>query len=249
MTGLNALAQVLSAGVLLALGGSLVHGADSHPDLSGVWTVYRERGTGTFGDRRPELPYTPQGKAKVDAYQALVGPTSDNPGAHCLGAGMPESMTFSGVYPMEIIQRPEQITVIYEAHTEVRRFYFPGKVIAPADRLPSRDGYSIARWQGPKLIVETDTLKEQQDTQFPHSDQAHIIETYHLETDPKGARILVDDWEMTDPATYTKPIKSVKKWLFDPKGILLPYECDEEAWLDHLEELKNKTAAPAKPYQ
>jgi hypothetical protein len=88
------------------------------------------------------------------------------------------------------------------------------------------------------------------DTQWPHSADARIVERYHLQDAPKGGpRILVNEWEMTDPAMYTKPVKAVKKWLFDPKGILLPYECDEEGWLDHLEELKNKTAPAEKPYK
>ena len=238
---------------MLSLGGSLATAADSHPDLSGVWTAYREKGQGVFGDRNPDLPLTPQAKAKVAEYKALVAPNSDNPGAHCLGSGMPESMTFSGPYPMEIIQRPEQITVIYEAHTEVRRLYFKSKIIEPDARLPERGGYSTARWEGSTLVVETTSLKDQVDTQWPHSDQARIIERYHLDPDakgiPAGSKLLVNEWEMIDPATYTKPIKYVKKWLFDPKGILLPYECDEEGWLDHLEELKNKTAAPAKSYK
>ena len=194
---------------------------------------------GRFNHTRPDVPFTPEARKKVAAYEALVAPTSDNPGAHCLGAGMPESMLFSGGYPMEIIQRPEQITVIYEAHTEVRRLYFKDKVIPVADRLPARDGYSEAHWEGATLVVETGSLKEQEDELYPHSENARITEKYHLESGPAGAKVLVNDWELIDPSFYTSPIKSQKKWLFDPKGMLLPYECDEEAWLDHLEALKS----------
>ena len=226
-------------------GGAIVPAAMAAvpPDFSGVWTFYPEPGKRAFGHEKLDLPFTPAGKLRSDEYQALVAPTSDNPGAYCLGSGMPEAMTFSGPYPMEIIQRPEQITVIYEAHTEVRRLYFKDKVIAPGDRVPGRGGYSTARWDGTSLIVATDTLKDQQDTLYPHSDKARITEVYHLETDAKGAKVLVNDWELTDPATYTKPVKGTKKWLFEPKGFLLPYECDEEGWLDHLEDLKNKTTS------
>ena len=52
---------------------------------------------------------------------------------------------------MEIIQRPEQITVIYEAHNEVRRLYFGAKVIAESDCVPDRNGYSVAH--GATLVV------------------------------------------------------------------------------------------------
>ena len=241
---------VLSAG---ALGLSALHdvtrAAQAHPDLSGVWTWYIEPGKSPFAPPRSalELPLTAEGRQKVEEYRGLVGATSDNPGAHCLGSGMPESMMFSGGYPMEIIQRPEQITVVYEAHSEMRRLYVGAKIIPEADRLPARNGYSTARWEGQTLVVETASLKEQEDQGYPHSDQAHITERYNLTTDPKGTKVLIAQWTMTDPIFYTKPVSAEKKWAFDPKGILLPYECNEEAWLDRLEQLRKQhgAAAPA----
>ena len=51
-------------------------------------------------------------------------------------------------------------------------------------------------------------------------------------------------------APQEKPLAALTervKAAFDPKGILLPYECDEETWLDHLEDLK-KGKVPAKTY-
>jgi hypothetical protein len=231
----------------------LAQAADTPPDLSGVWTWYIEPGqrrVTTTGGPGADLPYTPQAREKVQAYRALVAPTGDNPGAHCLGSGMPESLMFSGGYPMEIIQRPEQITIIYEAHSEIRRLYFGSKVIAPADRIPARNGYSVAHWEGDVLVVETTALKEQEDQGYPHGDQARIVERYHLTTDAKGSKVLQADWTLTDPEFYTKPVSATKKWALDPKGILLPYECDEETWLDHLEELKKgKTGAPGAAYK
>jgi hypothetical protein len=235
---------------LAALGcvGHLAY-AGEHPDLSGVWGPYVEPGKPPAGRRgmQPELPFTAEGRKRVDAYRALIGDSGDNPGAHCLGYGMPQSMLFSGGYPMEIIQRPEQITVIYEAHAEIRRLYFKDKVIPEPDRLPGRNGYSVARWEGDALVVETGSLKEQEDQTYAHSDQAHILEKYQVATDARGARVLSVEMTLTDPVFYQKPVSVTKKWTFDPKGILLPYECNEEVWLDHLEELK-KGKSPAKTY-
>jgi hypothetical protein len=222
--------------------------AGKRPDLSGIWTWYVEPGKSPFAPpgSGAALPFTPEGKKKVDQYRALVGPGSDNPGAHCLGSGMPESMMFSGGYPMEMIQRPEQITIVYEAHSEIRRLYFGDKIIAEADRLPARNGYSTARWEGQALVVETSSLKEQEDQGFPHSDQAHITERYQQSTDPRGVRVLTAEMTLTDPVFYTKPVTAEKKWAFDPKGILLPYECNEEAWLDRLEALKKQQSKQSK---
>jgi hypothetical protein len=234
---LHSIARAL---VLVAFGLATASAAESPPpDLSGIWTWHIEPGKSPFAPPGSglNLPLTAEGRKKVEEYRALVGP-DDNPGAHCLGSGMPESMTFSGGYPMEIIQRPEQITIIYEAHSEIRRLYFGSKILPEADRVPSRNGYSTARWEADTLVVETSALKEQEDQRYPHSDQARITERYRLTTDAKGNRVLEVEWTLTDLVFYTRPVSAEKKWTFDPKGVLLPYECNEEAWLDRLEELK-----------
>lgn len=218
------------------------------PDLTGIWSQYDGPGGARLGGRRPPLPLTPLGRRKLDEYHRLVAP-DDTPGAHCLGSGMPESMMFSGIYPMEIIQRPEQITIIYEAHSEIRRLYFGDRILAPQDRVPDRNGYSAAHWEGDTLVVETSSLKEQEDQMYPHSDQAHITERYRLQHGPSGARVLQVDWTLTDPLFYTQPVHAQKKWSLDPHGVLLPYECDEEAWLDHLQQLRQRAAQAAQAAQ
>ncbi len=139
--GVGKLAALL-AGALCA---GLAMAADP-PDFTGVWT---NAGRPAIGGARapgappPLPPLKPEAKARIDAYQKLVAKSGASPGGYCLGTGMPGSMLGSGGYPMEIIQRPDQITVIYEAHTEVRRFYFGDRNAPEADRVPGRNGYSI----------------------------------------------------------------------------------------------------------
>lgn len=239
------LALLAGAAALCGVSPPPASAAAQHPNFSGVWTFYVEAGQAPFRRRRLELPFTPLGKRKVDAYQALVRPTSDNPGAHCLGSGMPAAMMFSGDYPMEIVQTPDLIVVLYEAWSEIRQLYLGDKIISEGDRVPDREGYSAAHWEGDTLVVVTTSLKEQEDQMYPHSAQARIIERYHLTTDARGTKVLVDDWTLTDPLFYTQPVKGEKKWALDPKGILLPYECNEEGWLDHLEALRKAKAMSA----
>jgi hypothetical protein len=51
---------------------------------------------------------------------------------------------------------------------------------------------------------------------------------------------------LTDPAFYTEPITTEKKWAFLPGVRLLPYECNEPAWEEHLDELRqHQTSEPA----
>ena len=149
---------------------------------------------------------------------------------------MPGSMLGSGGYPMEIIQRPEQITVVYEAHNEVRRIYFGARAPDPATMFPERNGFSIGRWDGDTLIVETSKLVEQVDTAYPHSDQARIVEEYRV-SEENGTRVLTAKMTMTDPKFLTAPFTMEKKWQAIPNGVVRTYECTEPEWLDLLDRL------------
>jgi hypothetical protein len=216
----------------------------ARPDFTGVWGTYREPGAPAplRGAPQPPLPLLPEAQAKVDAYRALVAPTGDTPGGFCLGTGMPGSMLGSGGYPMEIVQHENMLLVVYEAHAEIRRIYL-GERAKEEDLFPDRNGYSFGRWEGDKLIVETTHLKEAVDQQrYPHSDQAKIVEEYHLETRDDGSKVLVANMTLEDPAFYAETIEAEKKWLGQPGVRLLPYECNEPTWESHLEELRQQPA-------
>jgi hypothetical protein len=233
----GALGVVMCTGLARAEGGH-------PPDFTGVWTTYVEQGqTRAFRGARPDLPLTEEAKKKVAAYRALVEPTGDTPGGYCLGTGMPGSMLGSGGYPMEIIQRPEQVTIVYEAHSEIRRVYLGHRIVPMADRVPGRNGHSSGRWEGDTLVVETTHLVEQVDQAYPHSDQAHIVERYRLTQGANGAKVLVAEMTMTDPVFYTRPVTVEKKWAMVPNGHLLPYECAEEGWLKRLEQLERNAGS------
>ena len=239
------------ASINLAAGAFAQAPLTSTPDLTGVWTTYRGAGgagRGGGGGARgaqPELPLRPEAKTKVQEYQRLIAGTGDTPGGYCLGTGMPGSMLGSGGYPMEIIQRPDQITIIYEAHNEIRRVYLGNRVIPEKDRLAERNGYSTGRWEGNTLVVETTKLNEQVDQRYPHSDKARIVERYTL-SEENGAKVLTAEMTMTDPDFYTAAVSETKKWSIVPNGFLMTYECNEPAWLDRLEALRAKSSKPTK---
>jgi hypothetical protein len=218
------------------------HSPAAPPDLTGVWTTADGASARTAGEPPPALPLHPEVQRRFDAYTRLVTPTGDTPGGVCLGAGMPAALLGAGGYPLEIIQRPEQITIIYELHGETRRIYFGDRNTPEADRVPGRTGYSSGRWEGDVLVVETNNLVEQLDQRStPHSGDARIVERYRLDgTDAQGRRVLVAEVTMTDPAFYTEPVKLKRRWAQVPNGHLLPYECNEELWNDRLESLAKK---------
>jgi hypothetical protein len=242
--------------------------AEERPDFSGIWRSARPArppavtNANTATQANPpaattrsrgwpaDPPLKPEAKAKIKEYRDLVSEGQHAPGEFCLGAGMPSSMLGSGGYPMEIIQRPEQITVIYEAHTELRRIYTGGQKFNLDDIFPSRNGFSIGRWEGDTLVVETSKLKEQVDTSAAHSEQAKIVERYRLSKDSNGNKILTAEMTMTDPGFYTAPVTVTKTWqAAEPGTFMIYYECNEPDWLDFVDKLREdaakKKTAPA----
>ena len=234
----------LAIGFGLCLAASISSAASSPPDFTGVWTngpPAPGAAPAVRGAPGVPLPILPQAKARIDAYQALVRESGASPGGSCLGTGMPGSMQGSGGYPMEIVQRPDQLTIIYEAHGELRHVYLGDRNAKQEDRVPGRDGYSSGHWEGDTLVVETDNLVDQVDQRYAHSENATIVERYHLNgTDKQGRRILTAEVVMTDPAFYSEPVKFTKNWAQVPNGRLLPYECAEEIWSERLSELAKK---------
>jgi hypothetical protein len=227
--------------VVLALSVGLattnVQAQTKQPDFSGVYLFYGGRMAG-FAGGGPGLPLNKEAQAKVDEVQKVLEGTGETAGGWCLGGGMPDSMMGSGAYPMEIIQRPEQITVIYEAHGEIRRIYIgDDNQMADDDKFPDRNGYSKGRWEADVLVVETTHLKEQLDGRYPHSEEATVVERYRF-AEEEGKKILMADMVLTDPVFLKEPFKATKKWQPNENGFMLPYECAEPNWLERIEEIR-----------
>jgi hypothetical protein len=217
--------------------------AATPPDFTGVWATAAATGPrGADAAANQTFALRPEAKQRHDAFNAILAPTGDTPGGVCLGAGMPAAILGAGGYPMEIIQRPEQVTIIYELHGETRRVYIGDRNAPEQDRVPGRNGYSSGHWEGDVLVVETNNLVEQLDQRTtPHSADATIVERYKLDgVDPQGRRILTVELTMTDPQFYTAPVVLKRRWAEVPNGHLLPYECNEEMWLDRIENLASK---------
>jgi hypothetical protein len=162
-----------------------------------------------------------------------------DPSARCLGAGVPRINYVTPYNGYQFIQTPGYVVLYAEWNHEAR--------IVPVDGRPHLRGTlrqwmgdSRGRWEGNTLIVETTHLVEQVDQRYAHSDKAKIVERYRLEKGPKGQTVLVAEMTMTDPGFYTAPVTMVKKWEKVPNGHLLPYECAEENWIKHLEQLEKK---------
>ncbi len=222
----------------------------AHPNFNGIWVTHREPGqrrASGFGGLRANLPLTEEGQRLVEQYRKLSGPQRDNPAAYCAEYGMPTVMQQPGGYPLEFIQTPDQLTIIYEVDNETRRIYLGGRHQPEDRRLPSRDGYSEGHWDGDVLVVETTNLTDGQDqSMHPHSDKATIEERFSLDKTDDGKPIIRYVATMTDPVYYTKPIQIEHEYERRPDGFMIPYYCPNEIW-NSLLDMRRKELKAGKP--
>lgn len=147
--------SALAALPALIFSGS-IYGGEA-PDLSGIYwaTRYSARIELVGGG---DLPLTAAGKAVYDSNIAGLkdGSIRDDARTFCVPDGLPRVL--STPYPFEIVQAPPgQVTILYELNHQVRviRMDKPMPDYRKLSTFPSYNGYSIGRYQGDTLVVET----------------------------------------------------------------------------------------------
>jgi hypothetical protein len=103
--------------------------------------------------------------------------------------------------PIQILETPGQITILFESLTTFRIIRM--NEAHPADPDPTFFGNSVGHWEGDTLLVDTVALKEVTtiDDVVPHSDELHVTERFRR-TGPATMEILET---IDDPRTFTKP--------------------------------------------
>jgi hypothetical protein len=111
-------------------------------------------GGGTIGGITP--PFTPW--AADVRKQRMAANQKDNPDAHCLPLGL--TQLHMHPQPRKIIQTPKLIIILYEAQGGVRQIFMDGRALPNNDPQPWWYGYSIGRWEGDELVVETTGFRD-----------------------------------------------------------------------------------------
>ena len=203
----------LTSALLLALPAiSFTQSATKPPDLTGVWGIYR---AGRGADPKfaappasplaikPEYLKAYEARRAVEADAAKRGEQLDTPGVRCVPYGFPGMMQVA-VYPVEFIQTPQQITVVGEAFSEVRRIYLDRPQEKIEDVAPGYYGRAVGHWEGDTLVTDTVGIKPSVSVYrgVPHSDQMRITERIKL----IAPDVLHDQITINDPVTLEKPL-------------------------------------------
>jgi hypothetical protein len=190
--------------------------ADGKPDLSGKWKLDRQSlavpnisdfqiYVGALADR---APFRPEAAAKARA--AREDAYKDNVEARCIPWAAPMA---GGPALWKIIQAPDMIAILYEDFNHFRQVFMDGRGL-PKDPSPTWLGYSVGRWEGDTLVVESAGYNGKIDLPggAPSTEALRTTERYrrrdfgHLER-----QITIDD-----PTIYTRP------WTYSIDAILAP---------------------------
>jgi hypothetical protein len=218
------------------------------PDFSGNWVRFRGEGGGagrgrgaaaappadpgsppvaTFfelGANMPGgLPFTPWAaelRKKREAANA-----KDNPDALCLPMGITQFHMHG--QPRKVLHNPNLVTFIYEANYGLRFIYTDGRTLPPqGEPQPWWYGYSVGRWDGDTLIVDTNNLRDDGWLDVrgsPLTDQARVTERIRRPTYGK----LEIDITIEDPKAYTKPFTVRVNHQISPDDEIIEFVCNE----------------------
>ena len=220
--------------------------ADSKPDFSGVWVAYASEPSLMRTDFQS---LTAEGQTRQEAYLSQY-PNWVEPGAWCVPPGMPDTMFSMVSYPIEVIHKEKQLTMIAELEMQVRRVFIDGRD-HPNDLPPTRMGHSIANWEGDTLVIHTALLKETLSGRWPRTEGMEITERMYLTTreaagkEPTGfvATIvppidndtLVFEVTVTDPNLYEEPRQVTMFYQRMSDDIFLEYDCTVDKWQQALD--------------
>jgi hypothetical protein len=172
-----------------------------------------------WGVKPGDEPLRPEG-ASILEHRSRT-PT-DRPLSQCLPIGIPAVMF---TYAFKMIQVPQEVVMLSETGDPPRQIYIDGRSL-PKDPEPSWMGYSVGRWEGDTLVVETTGFKERSWLDLlghPRSQSMVITERYRRRD--FGHMNL----EMTfdDPKYYTRPFTFKTGLRLIPDSDVLEYVCAE----------------------
>jgi hypothetical protein len=169
------------------------------------------------------LPITPWAAELKKKRMAID--SKDNPDANCMPMGI--TQFHMQPQPRKIVQTPGLIVILYEANYGTRYIYTDGRRLPPqGEPQPWWYGYSVGRWEGDILVVETNNLRGAESGPFdgwldvrgsPYSDQARFTERFRR---PVFGKLEIDV-TVDDPKSYSKPftIRINQRFLTDEEPI------------------------------
>jgi hypothetical protein len=201
---------------------------DGKPNLTGIWVVATGKYLANLAADGIEVPFRPEAAALYKRRQETN--SIGRPTERCLPHAVPDAALVP--YPFKIVQTPAVTIVLFEPFMDYRQIFTDGRAL-PKDPQPTWMGYSVAKWEGDTLVVDSagfNDLTWLDDGGHPHSDALRVTERYrrrdfgHMEL-----QITIDDSKM-----YTRPWTVTVPYNLMPDTELIEYVCENEKDLVHM---------------
>jgi len=189
-------------------------------DLSGIWEVPDTGSAISAKGVKSHAPLTPWGEEVAKTHKPGDGPniapieSVNDPLDSCDPAGFPRNVLFE-LRPLQIVQTSNQVLILYQYQRVWRVIWTDGRALpkVPQNADPSWYGYSVGKWDGDTLVVETVGMDERtwlDNAGNPHSADLRVEERYRrVDHDTIEYTVKIDD-----PKTYTQPWLGRDKIIF-----------------------------------
>jgi hypothetical protein len=184
---------------------------DGHPDLTGIYIAPYH-----------SIKAVDQITLKPGAEKYHVGPEyTFSLGERCLPRGVPD--TIGEPYPIQIVQTPTQVVILYEAGEYFRVIPTDGRP-HPKDIDPTWMGNSVGHWDGDRLVVDVIGFNDKVSVgEYRHTTAYHVVERFQRTAyDTLKYSATIDD-----PNVFAAPWTEVGTFTLHPEWYIQEYICDE----------------------
>jgi hypothetical protein len=193
--------------------------ADGRPELTGLW-----RSAGVRGDLRDETKVQAWARTAMAEHESNY--YKDGPHMRCLpsGPGYIAGGAAGGGGLRRIVQSPTVIAILNPDLT-YRQIFMDGRALEQ-DPLPIWMGYSVGRWDGDTLVVQSNGFNDKtwlHPEGLAHTERLRVTERYrrldfgHLQVDVT----------YEDPGTFDSPVHAVVTMEFAADDEMLEIVCNE----------------------
>jgi hypothetical protein len=211
---------------------------DGHPDLSGLWTMTASGDLFSAADKvQPWLGTLMQQRAEDFG--------KDSPLFHCLPSG-PASIAGGGM--KRIMQTPALIAILNE-DLSYRQIFMDGRALE-SEPNPSWTGYSVGRWDGDTLVVESAGFNDRSwlnNVGLSHTEALHVTERFrrsdfgHMDLDVA----------FSDAAAFKTPLHQSVKMTFASDTSLLENVCEnpqgQQHWVGRVSDTQKTAVKVSEP--
>jgi hypothetical protein len=197
---------------------------DGRPDLSGLWNKISPKYSRNIAADLKQEDIQPWARELVEQRREDLGRQYMNVVCVPLGPGYATAADSTGAEMMKIVQTPALILILNPDLT-YRQIFLDGRKLE-SDPNPSWMGYSVGRWEGDTLVVESFGFNDRtwlDHDGHPHTEALRMTERYRR----RDFGHLDVEITFSDPKAYARPWTVAASAVLAADTEILEWVCNE----------------------